>query len=366
MRSQIRVLPDPPFDYMKDNIVINNSEYKFVVSIPHPIPIVDSFVQSTQKLGIGSGEHKLYFGGKNNKLIIDFFGGRGFIANSFVSKENLINHLKDLKDEYLNPSKKYNPGVKNPKLTLKNQFTPRLRILESLNEFHSFNLFHKINIEGSRQYATGAIEKEDWDNFSEDEIYKAARTRYQLGYAPIFLIPIPEFSTLDIDKYENLDTKEEIFLFKLYVTKTTPNSLITETSNAENTSKPNSDGRKSYEKRFHPSAKRWRSGAARSLTDKVSKAEIYQTIFSVDNKTYVYVGQDSHCSGEESYFGSSLVIFHYEEIYGKDIFNKKILKKVNNISQKDLNLIERDFIKKAEILCKKKGWFNINYTGKNQ
>tara|TARA_Y100000816_G_scaffold248732_1_gene198005 strand:- start:62 stop:1321 length:1260 start_codon:yes stop_codon:yes gene_type:complete len=111
-----------------------------------------------------------------------------------------------------------------------------------------------------------------------------------------------------------------------------------------------------------------RNGKGRKATDIVSQAEIYQVTFKVENKNFIYVGQDSDCTGPSpsTYHGSSLIIYHYKEVFGIKIFKKEILETVSNIMQKDLNALERSYINDAAEEAIKKGWIHINYTGKNQ
>jgi hypothetical protein len=337
---------------------VHNKVFRFDKTIPEEFSIVDSFVQITQQTGTGNGEKKFYFGGQGTPNI-DFFGGRYFKARSFISRDNLISHLNDLKPEYMNPTQKYNPR-KRGKDDLSDTFIPRLDMLKGLNKYHEFSLNYYED--SSRRYATGIIQKQDTNVYSDNEVHKAGSHRYQIAYASIFLIPIPKFSALSVDRYIS-DDKETVFLFSFNLKQ----DIFSNTKHhSQQNEKKKFSAKSNYKKRFNPSSKRWRSGAARRSTDIVDKAEIYEVRFTVDQKTYVYVGQDSHCSGIDSYFGSSLVIFHFEEVYGSELFDKKILKTLHNISQKELNTIERDFIDKSEKECQINGWFNINYTGQNQ
>jgi hypothetical protein len=95
----------------------------------------------------------------------------------------------------------------------------------------------------------------------------------------------------------------------------------------------------------------------------VPKAEIYLVIFEIEGTTYLYVGQDSDCSGTESYFGSSRVMWHYEYVFGKEIFTKKILETHKNIIQRDLNSLEWKYITNYQYLAARRGWHSLNYTG---
>jgi len=78
----------------------------------------------------------------------------------------------------------------------------------------------------------------------------------------------------------------------------------------------------------------------------------------------VYIGLDTKC--DPKYFGSSLIIHHYQRVYGSKIFTKEILRKLTNISLPDLCTIEQGEIRKSQLSLKKTREFSINYTGQNQ
>ena len=117
-----------------------------------------------------------------------------------------------------------------------------------------------------------------------------------------------------------------------------------------------------FKPKFNPASRGFRSGQRRKKIDIVEQAEIYKVTFSVEKKKYVYVGQDSFCAGKNWYFGSSLIMFHYEKIYGSKIFNKEILLTVKSTILRDLNSIERKHIKEAQEEAKANGWYSVNYN----
>tara|TARA_B100000780_G_scaffold270576_1_gene230532 strand:+ start:391 stop:1254 length:864 start_codon:yes stop_codon:yes gene_type:complete len=97
----------------------------------------------------------------------------------------------------------------------------------------------------------------------------------------------------------------------------------------------------------------------------IHQAQIYEVTFSIDGKNMIYVGQDLKC--EDSYFGSSLVIYHFQKLYGKDIFTKRIIEDLTNITKGEINDIESKYIAKSKkSIADKDNWFSINYTGENQ
>ena len=77
-----------------------------------------------------------------------------------------------------------------------------------------------------------------------------------------------------------------------------------------------------------------------SKEDKLEeKAQIYQVEFFVNNNNYIYIGSDTKC--DPNYYGSSLIIYHYQKVYGDRLFKKTILEDLTNISHSDLCSIEQ-------------------------
>ena len=60
------------------------------------------------------------------------------------------------------------------------------------------------------------------------------------------------------------------------------------------------------------------------------------------------------------------MIYHYKEVFGIEIFEKRILETVSDVTQRDLNTLERKYINDAVVEAINKGWVHINYTGQNQ
>jgi hypothetical protein len=111
-----------------------------------------------------------------------------------------------------------------------------------------------------------------------------------------------------------------------------------------------------------PLYEKYRRGKSRKADDIIPQAEIYKTTFKILNKTFVYVGQDSYCSGENYYFGSSRIIGFVQLIYGDKIFKKEILYTYKSIKQRELNEKEWDCIRDARLEAKKKkDWHTINH-----
>ncbi|MFY8186989.1 MAG: DUF262 domain-containing protein, partial [Flavobacterium sp.] len=143
-----------------NTININGDEYE-VIDVLEKISIADSFVLSTNKIGNGSGEAKLYLGYDNNKLI-DFFGHRGFKIDCFLSKNNLLNYLDEAKQEYIFPNQQYLHKNELPKIwSVRNE---KIKLIHE-NLLH-FQLFDQNQINGPRVYV---------NSHPNDNIYKLIR-----------------------------------------------------------------------------------------------------------------------------------------------------------------------------------------------
>lgn len=107
-----------------------------------------------------------------------------------------------------------------------------------------------------------------------------------------------------------------------------------------------------------------KNGATKNEEKIFNKAQIYKVEFSIGKKKYIYIGLDTKC--DPSYYGSSLVIYHYQRVYGNNIFNKTILEDLTNITHSDLCAIEQSYIREFKKDLKYSGRLSINYTGKNR
>ncbi len=177
---------------------INGLSYSFVQKSPIQINIVDSFVADDQKLGSASGEHKLYIRQGN----LNFFGGPNFKATSYVKKSNLEKYLDDIKPEYFSPQRNYGQALSNPKQpsNLKDKFIERKALIKKLNKFTPFTFRHQIQAGGVRYYGKGG---------------QAGKGKYDLGFRPLFLLPIPHLTTLEVSKYKS-NAGREIFIFEIF------------------------------------------------------------------------------------------------------------------------------------------------------
>ena len=83
-----------------------------------------------------------------------------------------------------------------------------------------------------------------------------------------------------------------------------------------------------------------------SLKKILNRAQIYKVEFKIQDKNYIYIGLDTKC--DPQYFGSSLIIYHYQRVFGNEIFKKTILEDLTNISHNDLCSIEQRYIKESK------------------
>ena len=73
---------------------------------------------------------------------------------------------------------------------------------------------------------------------------------------------------------------------------------------------------------------------------------------------------DTKC--DPDYFGSSLVIYHYERVFGDSLFEKEILVELSNISYTELCAVEQQYIRESKAYAQKNNCHSINYTGANR
>jgi len=96
----------------------------------------------------------------------------------------------------------------------------------------------------------------------------------------------------------------------------------------------------------------------------IEKAQIYKVEFTVGSTNYIYIGLDTKC--DPNYFGSSLVIYHYERVFGDSLFQKEILEELSNIPMRNLCSVEQKHIRESKEFAKKNNYHSINYTGSNR
>lgn len=126
-----------------------------VVDALTDITIADSLVVSSNKIGTGNGERKLYVGNENDTLK-DFLDNFTEIYHCFMLKSDLETYLKKVKKEYLNPRQEYRK---------KDEFPQRFFELQeniSKEEEHIFFDMFCSDVERPRIYinAVGKTESE--------------------------------------------------------------------------------------------------------------------------------------------------------------------------------------------------------------
>lgn len=124
--------------------VIDSKEY---MTIP------DCFVFN--KIGIGHGEAKFYVGNENQETL-SFFND--FNQLVLLLKSDLINYLKDAKNEYFHPEQNY-----TNKTELRGLWDEYSREIEALPEMIEFKIY-RVNVEPPRVYIN-----------SDDKIYELLR-----------------------------------------------------------------------------------------------------------------------------------------------------------------------------------------------
>lgn len=126
-------------------MIINNRTYRVKETYDSIITIPDCFVKAKNKIGGGHGEKKLYFGTK--ETMREFFGPAGFEANCFILKQDLLNYLRSLHSEYLNPSQNYFGKSSFPSL-----WNERMKMVEACPEVLTFTIKDQTQIDGPRGY----------------------------------------------------------------------------------------------------------------------------------------------------------------------------------------------------------------------
>jgi len=176
---------------MSSTIIINNSQFEIESELAR-LNIPDSFVMRINKLvGSGNGEAKLFLGYEGEKLT-DFFGPRGFNADCFLVKDDLIEFHNVSRKEYLNPTQEY----KN-KDELQAIWEDKKQKLQTLPNIIEFQIQDQIQIQGTRIYANSS----------------------ETGYSLLREIPLPIISHIKILKLRNLADnaiKYQFFLLSDY------------------------------------------------------------------------------------------------------------------------------------------------------
>lgn len=125
--------------------------YDSIVTIP------DCFVVGKNKIGTAHGEAKLYLGNKD--VMRPFFGDTNFCADCFLLKQDLLDFLYALKDEYTSPTFEYTGRDSFGVL-----WQTRLAMVSALPDVIRFKVRDQVQIVGPRGYVN-----------SDDEGYQVIR-----------------------------------------------------------------------------------------------------------------------------------------------------------------------------------------------
>lgn len=89
-----------------NKILINGKEYE-IIDTKDTITIPDCFVKSSNKIGSGNGEAKLYVGQTTDSTTLKFFENFDREIKCILKKEDLEAYLIDCENEYMNPDQEY-------------------------------------------------------------------------------------------------------------------------------------------------------------------------------------------------------------------------------------------------------------------
>lgn len=157
------------------------------------IRLVDSFVKDN-KAGTGNGEASLYLGSKNDPDIFSFFGVEAFDVHCVLMRDDILEYLDSVKQEYINHRFSYRNEVS----------VDTWRVLyeevKLLPEELSFDLTRKrLNDKNGRVYAQELTYKR-----SNPDISKAPKA---YTYNLIRRIAIPEVTFLMLTKMGENDSE---------------------------------------------------------------------------------------------------------------------------------------------------------------
>lgn len=168
--------------------MLSSLGFTVVKIFSHTVNVNDCFVENKNKVGKGNGEKKCYISSK--KDMNDFFFTNTQKAKCFILKEDLINYLYAVKNEYLNPSQNYRFKKDFYKL-----WEERFNLVNSINnEIINFEIENQVNITGPRGYIN-----------SSDENYNLLR-----------IVALPKISSINI-MYVYSSNFGAMYYWKLFV-----------------------------------------------------------------------------------------------------------------------------------------------------
>ena len=155
------------------------------------IRLVDSFVKDN-KAGTGNGEASLYLGSMKDPDIFSFFGVEAFDVHCVLMRDEVLDYLDSVKQEYINHRFNYRNEVSLD--------TWRAEEIKLLPEELNFNLTRKrLNDKNGRVYAQELTYKR-----SNPDINKAPKA---YTYNLIRRIAIPEVTFLMLTKISDNDSE---------------------------------------------------------------------------------------------------------------------------------------------------------------
>ncbi len=130
-------------------MIINDTKFKIIDTFDNFMTVPDCFVKNPNKIGGGNGEAKFYISNKDEMR--RFYGGIGFTKKCFLLKQDLINYMFAVKNEYFYPSQDY-----RNKEDLPNLWKKRMELINSQPEVIMFDISDQTQIEGPRGYVNSA------------------------------------------------------------------------------------------------------------------------------------------------------------------------------------------------------------------
>ncbi len=163
-------------------------KYKIEDTYNNLITIPDSWVITSNKLGSGHGEAKLYIGQKKANTIL-FEKSKNI--RCLIMKSDLLQYMDDCESEYLDPKLEYKEKDKLPSL-----YSDRIKKIKALEDLNDFIVDSQDQIQGSRGYIN-----------SNDNLYQLIRE-----------ISLPLFSYLSVMKLVDESNPDNIlYYWKLFV-----------------------------------------------------------------------------------------------------------------------------------------------------
>lgn len=138
-------------------MIIFGEDFKVIDQFDNWMTVPDCWVSSQNKIGRGHGEAKFYIG--NKEEMYNFYGPKGFNAECFFLKKDLIDYMDALKNEYLFPSQNYKAKDEFPQL-----WQERMDKVNKLSDVIIFHIKDQNQLAGLRGYVN-----------SDDEIYQLIR-----------------------------------------------------------------------------------------------------------------------------------------------------------------------------------------------